>query len=61
MPKFLSPSEVASILNVSDQTIVAMCKKDELPHVKIGKQYRIDKDAVEKLIGRPLEGFETNE
>ncbi|WP_255604266.1 helix-turn-helix domain-containing protein [Oscillochloris sp. ZM17-4] len=39
--ELLTPEEVGKVLRVSDQTVVAMCKKEELQHAKVGKQYRI--------------------
>jgi len=53
--EFLTSTEVAEILRVSDQTIVGMCKRGELDSVKVGKQYRIYKDAVEQWIKRPID------
>lgn len=59
---FLSPGNVAKLLKVSDQTVINLCNKGALNHLVIGKQYRIYKEAVEKLIGRPIKaGGETPE
>jgi excisionase family DNA binding protein len=55
---FLRAARVAEILGLSDQTVVAMCKRGELKHIKMGKQYLIDKEALEDLIGKKVEGGE---
>lgn len=53
---FLSPEEVARLLRVSDQTVINMCQRGELRHVKFGKQYRIFREQIEQMIGRRVEG-----
>jgi len=45
--RFLSPAEVADTLRVSTATVYRRLKAGELPHVRIGSQYRIPAAAVE--------------
>ena len=46
----LTVEEVAQTLRISDQTVVAMCKRGELPAIKVGKLWRIYAEAqAEKL------------
>ena len=47
MQKYVSVSEAAEILNVHYRTVVKMCKRGDLKHLKIGKTYRILLDALD--------------
>ena len=58
MALFLKASEAAQLLGVSDQTVVAMCKRGEIKHIKVGKLYLVNKAAFEQLIGRQVNGGE---
>lgn len=58
---FLRSSQVAAALGVSDQTVVAMCKRNEVKHIKLGRQYLIDKAALEQQIGKAIEGGEEHQ
>lgn len=58
MAMFLRTSIAAQYLGVSDQTVVAMCKRSEIEHIKVGKLYLVDKGAFERLIGKTVEGGE---
>lgn len=41
MQKYVTVAEVAEILNVHYRTVVNMCKRGDLKHLKIGRTYRI--------------------
>ena len=43
-PGFLTPSEVADVLRVSDMTVYRLIKAGELRALRIGKSYRISED-----------------
>lgn len=43
-PAALSISDVAEILNVTPATVRRHIKKNDLPHIKIGRLVRIPKD-----------------
>lgn len=45
-PTVLSVEEVAQILRVSTKTVYKIIRNQELPAVKIGREYRIEKSAV---------------
>ena len=45
-PTALSVEEVAQILRVSSKTVYKIIRNQELPAVKIGREYRIAKSAV---------------
>ena len=49
MPEFLTPEEVAKIFKVSYHTSLDIIKRN-FNYVKVGKQYRVSKDEVEKLL-----------
>jgi excisionase family DNA binding protein len=51
--------EVARILDISEQRVYELCRRGILPHVRIGRQIRIDKKVLEKWIeggGQALPG-----
>ena len=45
-PAALSISDVAEILNVTPATIRRHIKKNDLPHIKLGRLVRIPKDSL---------------
>jgi excisionase family DNA binding protein len=44
---YLTTAEVAEVLNISRATVVNYCKRNELGHVRLDRQYRIPASAVE--------------
>lgn len=42
MQQHVSPSEFASKLGVSDDTVLRMLRRGDLPGLKVGQQWRID-------------------
>lgn len=48
---YYTTHEVAEIMMVSPATIIRMIERGELEGKRFGKQYRIPKDAIEKLTG----------
>ena len=50
MPELMTVTEVAAALRISDQTVRALIKRNELPGVRIGNLYRIPKAAVARLV-----------
>lgn len=45
-PAALSISDVAEILNVTPATVRRYIKKNDLPHIKVGRLVRIPKDSL---------------
>lgn len=45
-PAVLSISDVAEILNVTPATVRRHIKKNDLPHIKVGRLVRIPKDSL---------------
>jgi len=41
-----SAQEVASHFNVSARTITRLAEQDKIPHIRVGNQYRFNKDEV---------------
>lgn len=52
--KFLSPQDVADLLQIKKNTVYEMIKRGELRATKMGKQFRIPKSEVYDLMGTPL-------
>jgi excisionase family DNA binding protein len=40
-PAMYKPQDVARIMDCSDVHIRNLCNKGEIPHIKLGKEYRI--------------------
>ena len=49
-PAALSISDVAEILNVTPATVRRHIKKNDLPHIKVGRLVRIPKDSLIDLL-----------
>lgn len=52
--KFLSPQDVADLLQIKKSTVYEMIKRGELRATKLGKQLRIPKSEVYDMMGTPL-------
>jgi excisionase family DNA binding protein len=48
--RLLTVPEVARILRTSERLVYGMIKRQELPHVRLGRLMRIPKDAIEQLL-----------
>ncbi len=51
MPAVMTPSEAAQVLRVSEEDVIAAIESGDLPARKIGKAYRISREALEKFLG----------
>jgi excisionase family DNA binding protein len=50
MPDVMTPSEAASILKVSEEDVIAAIEDGSLKAKKLGKAYRISKEALEAFL-----------
>jgi excisionase family DNA binding protein len=50
MCEFFKPSEVAERLGVSKHTVIRLIERGVLSGFRVGEQYRVRRDSVEKLI-----------
>ena len=50
MPDVMSPAEAAQFLKVSEEDVMAALKSGDLKGKKLGKAYRISKDALLKFL-----------
>ncbi|AIU70445.1 hypothetical protein TEU_08935 [Thermococcus eurythermalis] len=55
MPKFYKPSEVAELLNYNKVTIIRWIHAGKIKAIKIGRDYRIPEEEVQKLLGKKKE------
>jgi len=53
---FLTTEEVAKLLNVHSNTVARWIKSGKLPSTKIGRDYRIPRDAIENRVNRVARG-----
>lgn len=51
---FLTTTEAAKVLGLSDQTIVKRCKEGVFDYIRVGRQFLIDKQSFEEKIGKKL-------
>ncbi len=51
IPPVLTPAEAAQILRVSEEDVIAAIESGDLPARKIGRAYRISREALEKFLG----------
>jgi excisionase family DNA binding protein len=49
-PSVMTPSEAAGVLRVSEEDVVAAIESGQLKAKKIGKAYRISKEALEEYL-----------
>ena len=54
--KFLSPQDVADLLQIKKNTVYEMIKRGELRATKMGKQFRIPRSEVYDFMGTPPYG-----
>ena len=53
---FLSTEEVAKLLNIHINTVTRWIKSGKLPSTKIGRDYRIPRDAIENRMSKVASG-----
>jgi excisionase family DNA binding protein len=46
--QFMTTAEVAQLLRVNQSTIYRLLRQRQIPALRIGSDYRFDKDAIEK-------------
>lgn len=51
MPQLMTPRQAAAVLNVSGRHVLRLCERGELRAVKLGKVWRINRDALAKSCG----------
>jgi len=59
LERCLTAEEVAEIFNVSRARIYELCRQGFLPHIKLGRQIRFNKQALEEFMrkgGKSLPG-----
>ncbi|OYO13146.1 hypothetical protein CGZ98_06050 [Enemella evansiae] len=52
----MTPSEVARLLKVSEQTVLREIDRGELRAFPVAKRWRVARDALEDYLSRPAEG-----
>jgi excisionase family DNA binding protein len=53
---YLTTEKVAKLLNVHSNTVARWIKSGELPSTKIGREYRIPREAIENRVNRVASG-----
>ena len=49
-PKFMTVAEVATVMRVSKMTVYRLINSGELPAVRVGRSYRVLKQAVDSYL-----------
>jgi len=57
---FLTVSEVAELLRVSDETVYRLCRRGELKASRAGIQWRIKRTSVDEYLSRGQEGYQVS-
>ena len=50
--KMLSPAEVADYLSISYDTALSIIKYSGIPYLKIGRQYRVNKEVLRNMVSQ---------
>src|SRR5215813_10144833 len=45
-PEIMTPHQAAEVLQLPAKTVVMLCARGDLPACKLGRQWRIDRDAL---------------
>jgi two-component system response regulator (stage 0 sporulation protein F) len=56
MEQLLTPQELAKYLKLNHTTIIRKAHKGEIPAIKIGKQFRFDKNQIDKWLTQQMVG-----
>ncbi len=48
LDKYLTPKQTSLLLSNTPQTVINLCKTNQLKHIKIGNKYYIDKQQFNK-------------
>tara|TARA_Y100000114_G_C11755610_1_gene326695 strand:+ start:1708 stop:2025 length:318 start_codon:yes stop_codon:yes gene_type:complete len=51
--KLLSVNEMAEYLGVSERSVYDLCRAQEIPHIRVGRAIRFDKEEVIKALTIP--------
>jgi excisionase family DNA binding protein len=52
--ELLTVKEAAALLKATPNTVTIWCRAGQLPAMKIGRQWRISKGELERMVSRPL-------
>jgi len=53
-PKLITTEETADYIRVTKATILRWCKEGRLPAVRVGHQWRIDLELLEKMLAAQI-------
>ena len=51
LPQLMTARQAASVLSVSERQIARMCEHEKLPAAKVGRAWRINRDALAARYG----------
>jgi excisionase family DNA binding protein len=52
--ELLTVKEAATLLKATPNTVTIWCRAGQLPAMKIGRQWRISKGELDRMVSRPL-------
>ena len=55
----LTVQEVANYLRIDIRTVYRLAKRGDIPCIKIGRQWRFNRDAIKELVSRGLRNKES--
>ncbi len=53
--EFLTPQQVAEVLQLPRRTVLMLCRRGDLGARKLGRLWRIPRDAIRDVFARPAE------
>jgi excisionase family DNA binding protein len=59
--RFITAKEAASYLRITPKTIYEMCKRDQIPHVRVGYAIRIPLDPFHRWLRDNTSGIASDE
>lgn len=59
--RYITAQEAATHLRVTSKTIYELCKRDEIPHTRVGRSVRIPLEPFNRWIRENTSGIAANE
>ena len=60
-PRFITAQEAATHLRITPKTIYELCKRDEIPHVRVGRSVRIPLEPFNRWIRDNTSGLASSD
>ncbi len=58
-PEFLTPQQTAELLQLPKRTVLALCRRGDLGARKLGRLWRIPREAIREAFLRPAQAHQS--